>query len=808
MTTIKKNNMVNRDSTVMEERNMAGKIIGNTYKGILRISNNIDIIENERDSFLNDEYYLPTNSDAWSGDGVQQTHNFLSENSSIKRFKSEDEYLNLKIPVTDSVGNYLNFSLGINSSLIGSDTNCGIIKSCKEQFNSADNDTHAALISEEITLGRSKQPQDKIVGANLNINSSNISSAKLAVVNKKRHSGDSLISISSPSNVRTIYDVTKPTPQKYDSFFYNQENYEENENYKDCKVTLQNLKQYIYDQITQYLQTNTSPVPTGTIVSQYCNLDKWYCWSNDNGFDDIAQWQGYRPAMINSPDAPYSYYNTIQGKFLRSKTFLYYNDDNGSFRNLTSEMPPDFKRGYVLCDGGPLTIYLTPYWEQSRIDKNISLDLLLDLFHSIGYYYYPNDKNIPIHNCILDNGKYSYENDFNYWKNNTKVDGDVCYGISMSTILAFKELNNKFSLDNVAFNGDSLDDKLEKCLEWLGTQPIPEKYIFNILIPTELTNSFPNSYFKYTDSNNNIKNYINIGRQISSFGDEIPYYKYDTSTNSYSLTTCKIIDTAEVRDIARLLINKLENQNNWDRYYFTFYLPKLYTYTDTDVNEAYKYIAGGDTDISVSIGQFIGSNGNLIADEIIIPHLNQTIIPSTSSFTYNSLYRHSYGYNAHNHALAIGNLSFHGDLHGDYYYHIPSETDNNGSRIASLTIPERTTYNKISDTINNENVVAADYHHSFDEKLNKSLFSTYLMDNYIFQDVPDETTDNNIVYSMGTGSVGYELLHEDPDNFKWYGRSSEPLWAEHDVTAKTLKHNKCVGYFTPESIKVMPLIKL
>lgn len=82
------------------------------------------------------------------------------------------------------------------------------------------------------------------------------------------------------------------------------------------------------------------------------------------------------------------------------------------------------------------------------------------------------------------------------------------------------------------------------------------------------------------------------------------------------------------------------------------------------------------------------------------------------------------------------------------------------------------------------------------------------MDNYIFQDIPDTISENNITYSLGTGSVGYEILHNDSNNFKWYGRSSEPLWASHDITEKTVKHDECVGYFTPESIKVMPLIKL
>ena len=805
--------------TIIEERNMAGKPITSTYKGILRISNNIDITEGTKDAFLNDEYYLAKGSDKWSGDGLQQTHSFLSENSSTRRFKSADEYLNLKIPVTDSAGNYLNFSLGSDSSLIGSDYKCGIIRTCINQFDNDDTVTLAVLTSSDTTvLGRSKQPIDKTLGADLKIESSDESTAKLVVLNKKRHSENVIAPIDSAEVVRTIYDVAKNSPKKYDVLIHEQENYEKNGKYKDCKVELQNLKQYVYDQVGRYLQADATSVPTGTIISQYCNLDKWYCWDTKYEFNDIDKWQGYRPAIVNSPNAPYSYYNVVQGKFLKTKSYLYYNDDRGSLNAFTSEMPPDFKRGYALCDGGALSIHLSPYWDQAAVNEKKSLEILLDLFHNIGYHYHKDGENPPIHNCVvLKDTIYTYTDNSNYWTNIYPANRDVCYGISMSSILAFKELDNIFSSKVNPFSGDTDEQKLENCLNWLGKQSIPEEYIFNVIVPSELeTKDYKNSYYRYSDSKGNVKNYINIGRQISSFNDKIPYYKY-TGGSNYTLTKCRIIDTAEVRDIAMLFINKLSNQNNWSRYYYTFYLPKLYTETDPDINDAYKYLANDGKDKSVKIGQFIGSNGTLIADSIEVPHLNKTFIPNERPVTYNCLYRHSYGYNAHNHAIAMGKTDFQGKEVSGHCYFEPvnddndpnnDEIDSEGSRISTLTSPEKNTYNKLkSNSISHTKVVAADYHHSFNPTINKTLLSTYLMDNYIFQDIPDDT-DEKIIYSLGTGSVGYETLHSKSDTFKWYGRSSEPLWAEHDVTAKTLKYNECVGYFTPESIKVMPLIKL
>ena len=133
---------------------MTGKAISNTYKGILRISNNIDILNNVEDKFLNDNYYFQSDSEEWAGNGTQSTENYLSDSSSVKRFKSDDEYLNVKIPVTDSCGNFLNIFLGAESSTIGSDCKIGVIADATEQFNNKDKKTFSVINTAEPVIDR------------------------------------------------------------------------------------------------------------------------------------------------------------------------------------------------------------------------------------------------------------------------------------------------------------------------------------------------------------------------------------------------------------------------------------------------------------------------------------------------------------------------------------------------------------------------------------------------------------------------------------------------------------------------------
>ena len=135
---------------INDERDMAGKAISGTYKGILRVSNNNDLKEGKKDTFLSTDYYVKPGSNEWVDDGLNLTKSFLS-GSAGGRFRSEDNYTNLKLPVTDSMGNYLNFSLGTDGTLIGNYPEIGVYKEITD-FIEEENSEHFPIVKTDNTL--------------------------------------------------------------------------------------------------------------------------------------------------------------------------------------------------------------------------------------------------------------------------------------------------------------------------------------------------------------------------------------------------------------------------------------------------------------------------------------------------------------------------------------------------------------------------------------------------------------------------------------------------------------------------------
>ena len=123
---------------------------------------------------------------------------------------------------------------------------------------------------------------------------------------------------------RTIYTDDKSNVEEYDVFMYRQDNYdyfnhnyelsdisEQDKNFRgndillnnfnfdsntnkfipkekqvDSIVGIVNLKEYVSKIINKFLKSSLVEVPTGTIINQFCSLDKWYA-APDNGIDDL-----------------------------------------------------------------------------------------------------------------------------------------------------------------------------------------------------------------------------------------------------------------------------------------------------------------------------------------------------------------------------------------------------------------------------------------------------------------------------------------------------------------------------------------
>lgn len=807
--------------STISERVMANKPISKTYKGILRISNNIDLNPEINDAFLSKEYYTSNNNNNWFGNGEQKTHDFLSGNTSVKRYKKiNDAYTHLKLPVTDSMGNYLNFSLGIDSSLIGSNSAAGALRETESQFNENDNITFAVATSKNpIYLGLSERKllnSKNIKGANLIIENDNNVKGHLIIENKFIHNDNVIEEIDSNQNVRTILPAFE-NPKKFDVIGYNQENYKKKDLKKDCFINLINLRDYVNEKVNRYINNKLLQVPTGTIINQFSSLDKWFCYSS-NGPDDFNDWQGYRPSMQTKlGNANYAYWNLTSNRAIYSDNYLNWNGFNIGYA--TNELPPDFKRGYILCDGGPVDIHLTPSYIQD-IDKRFteSLKLFFNLFHVIGYYYW-NDKSQssrvpPIHACekINNDGeaKYRYCDNFSkgtfIWKKDT--DPNVAYGITMATILAFKAFDEKISKRGHQFNS------VEDAIEWLKNEIVPEEFIFNVIAPDE--SELKNDYFKYTNDSLGENININIGSQISSFSDTIPYYTYDVETREIELTTTKIYNMAEIYHLADLFVNRNLNNGSkdradeWANYVYTFYVPQLYTETDPDVNLAYSYAKKQDniidTGLTNTVGQFIGSNGLVVAEKIDLKHTNTTITLDKLSHSFTTNYTLSLGHTPHTHALAKGmteivsNTILNKDL-GKYKPYLY-----NTDRISKFQAPSIINRNRLEEsTLTEDNILGADYY-NYPRSGDKLHLAVDMMNNYILQEVQEAKISDK--FNSFSGTYGKEYNN---DGFYWYGRTSEPLWAENTIAntvTEKFNNDTHVGYFRPESIKMLPLIKL
>lgn len=115
----------------IEYRVMGDYSIAKSYKGILRIAHIMEIIDGETDAFNNNSYYgSPSSLMNISGNASSKAYGFPNASvgfqGQVQRYISEKKYKDKKLPVTDSMGNYINWNLGTDDSTIGSDmTNNG-----------------------------------------------------------------------------------------------------------------------------------------------------------------------------------------------------------------------------------------------------------------------------------------------------------------------------------------------------------------------------------------------------------------------------------------------------------------------------------------------------------------------------------------------------------------------------------------------------------------------------------------------------------------------------------------------------------
>lgn len=777
-------------------RDMGGKPITNTYKGILRIANNIDLENTSKDYYNSEIYYITEDNPYWSGEGDNNTKNYFDSESNIRRFRTNDKYTNLKLPVTDSCGNYMGFSLGTDSALVGP----GIFKdneSLKDNFIAIDIPTNIISVGKENRKEPSKKSNkggDIIIEGN----------GATICFESDKHIGE----IKNENIFKTKFSI-KEEPTQYDAFIFHQNNVEKDgDGDYVCTIELENLQDYVNKEINEYFTSNICGLPTGTIVSQYCSLKKWFCWDGSASNDTSQEWMGYRPSMHTSNQSMYSYFNVLQNTALLKNTLLYYNGNNSN--TVIDETAPDFKKGYALCNGGRIDINLRPSYLQGITNEKLSFDLFFDLFYTIGYYYHTNKEGLYFHNVktIKENNETKYELEHIKSKDGS-LDSEILYGMSMAAMIVFKALDKRFSLNDNVYPNGTVDERIKEVKDYLKGLTFPDEYVFNIVEKDSGNSPLYYSYKARLDKNEHKGILINIGIPIDSYKSSMPYYYVKNGKINKGYT--ELYNLPVIEYMIRLFLER--GEMGWANFIYQFYLPKLFTTTDAEVNDAGTYKGLYGAHLGLAVGQFIGSSGISLCESYTDNSGNKIDTTSQLYQPFNCYFNLNTGVLAHSHAIAKSPERIKKyELLGNF-----TKSDTRG-----LLKPVRSgaSDNIISEADSNNVIPGACFRGDYVGY--RDQLSNDIMDSYVLQEIIIYDSDNKdiydfddlkeTVYDNNTMTAGYQVNNsKDGSSFKWYGKTSEPLWAKNtSLTSFTKKFNQPdnIGYFCPESINTLPLIKL
>lgn len=128
--------MPDDEAEKIEMRTMADQSISKSYKGILRIAHVKDLENGSKDEIFNPTYYgNPTQLISLQGNGGGSEIGYQSAtrifDGTIARYNTGDSFTDKVAPVTDSVGNYLNWGAGETKFTIGS---CELINGHVKDF--------------------------------------------------------------------------------------------------------------------------------------------------------------------------------------------------------------------------------------------------------------------------------------------------------------------------------------------------------------------------------------------------------------------------------------------------------------------------------------------------------------------------------------------------------------------------------------------------------------------------------------------------------------------------------------------------
>lgn len=557
----------------LQNRIMCNQSIANSFKGILRLSPITDGDKN--DEFLEPQYYTNFSDEISKLNFADGSYNGTEKGlfGELNRYSGDDKFYNGKLPVTDSVGNYMNMNLGIDGTVFGS-------KEDRKNNNDFKNGCFPVIESNSIVIGLEKIKQNRsketVFGGKLNIVAGIDTNNKPQIITENNICQSDIDAadpeyrkysvISSTDKRNTIITPGNKSVNEYDAFVHNQEWNEKTENILSSTVKIRNLKDAVKERLEKYLQNSVVEMPIGSIIWQYISLAKWYGLS-DTG--DEIELCGNRPKMAftgkeSVDDSNYVFHSSrVAGiskeinRLLDNNSNSYMNDDGGTTTIDVKEIIPIYKRDYALCDG---TIYSVPtclYENRGDAVVKSSSYLLYErfkpLFSTIGYYY-TSLNNIKKHyKYRLVNGKYSFwtfseegapsgTTDGQHIVDDSETNVEILFGRDWCQMLAFYYIYKEILNGNFVKQDTSATFDRNAAEEWLKTKKLDKEDLFASPLPQGSNES--QLYYMQTVSNamGQSKTFkINIGTEVSSFGSMITLSSDGTRCEAWKLPEVQFI---------------------------------------------------------------------------------------------------------------------------------------------------------------------------------------------------------------------------------------------------------------------------
>lgn len=566
--------------TTMEERKMAKVSIAKSFKGILRIAHISDVESTNDDNFNNKSLYTTSDNLPKGIQNIGSLNAIPALAGQMTRYNYPNDSLkDRRVPVTDSVGNYLNWNVGLDGVTIGSNVDINY-----KLLYSYDSQTFPVLKSNKnIIVGlQMKEIKNKKLNKRTEYdNETNVD--KNTVTIESSNSTRGMMIINHGDGTNTVYSPSR-IAKNNEVIMFRQDDYR-NKNYF---VDYVNIQEYIKEKLEKYLKGNVMEVPSGMVIYHACSLETWR--------DDTLGPAMQQRSKVNN--------YTIQGACKKTN----------KYNNL---LIPMFKRDYLLCDGSAYKIVYIPKTFSPQTAPNLmeNRERFFELFFNLGYYYtekriltqrpsaifkneyyqFINNKDVAFNDKVtwststpdkLDN--ITFENIYQYITSpdNKKpsiksVTSDIYAGLDDVDVLFQEDLATMLCCDAIYdyVRSKQRDEKRtpdrNEIVRYLEDLSIPEEYIFNSFIGDNQTASADISNeenknlldikYKTTDGKNVP---LKLGREINKFGQTIKFY----STEKKQYRQIKIYKLPRITYFIKLMTLNMSDSD------LLQYLHAFYTY--------------------------------------------------------------------------------------------------------------------------------------------------------------------------------------------------------------------------------------